>query len=164
MRQKRFMNSHEVRALRSGTIATATLYPTSSLVDASNQERMVFVIHVVTSDVTTAQFKLRQATDASGTGVKDVAFTDANNVTYTAQSTAQSGATLTGKTVVLELDPDQLDFNNGFRYVGVVATLTGGTGTTGLIALVSHEPFKQPITQGSTVQEVVHFDSSVGAP
>jgi hypothetical protein len=89
-------------------------------------------------------FKLVQATTAGGAGVKDVP---------DAAVTALAG-TDDNKQVHIEIDPYQLDTNNGYRYVAAVPDVSGGTGTTGTITLKANMK-SRPVALHADVKEYV---------
>jgi hypothetical protein len=70
----------------------------------------------------TLDAKLQQATDASGTGAKDVAGKAISQLTQAGSGSA--------KQAIINLRPEDLDVNNGYAYVrlsvtvGVAASLT----------------------------------------
>lgn len=97
-----------------GTLATGW-FSTAGLTWVSG----IFVMGV--GDGTTA-VKFQQATDSSGTGVKDC--------TSALASTAAFGATDDGKTFTLEGIVEQcVDVAGSFTFIRALATVTGGTGT-----------------------------------
>jgi hypothetical protein len=63
----------------------------------------------------TVDAKLQQATDAAGTGAKDIT---GKAITQLAQ--AANGAS---RQALINLRPDEVDTNNGFTYVRVVITV-----------------------------------------
>lgn len=96
------------------------------------------------TDQTAIDLKLVQATDSSGTGVKDIP----------AAAITTLGATSDNKQASIEIDPYQLDFNNGFRYAAAVLALSGGTATTGVL-LLRTVPKSRPVTAHADVVEQV---------
>lgn len=79
----------------------------------------VFAIVIVGATDTTVDVKIRQATDSSGTGVKDV----------TGAAVTQITATDDDKFVTIEVAPSKFDQDNGFDHA--VLSVTAGDGTTG---------------------------------
>lgn len=75
----------------------------------------------------TIDFKFVQATDASGTGVKDVTGKAITQIT-------QAGTDQSDTQAVINLRAEDLDVDNGFRYAAVV--LTTGAATSDSAALV----------------------------
>lgn len=103
------------------------LYPSADLgstitpatyIDMSQFDRAAFVLVWGVEDRTTMTIQCLQATAAAGTGSK--AFT--TNIINTTPS-----ATDDNKWCVLEFGADQLDLANGFRFVAVQPTASGGT-------------------------------------
>lgn len=93
----------------------------------------------------TINMKLVQATDASGTGKKDVP---------DAAITALTG-TDDNKQASIEIDPYQLDINNGFRYVAAEPAVSGGTGTTGCLLLKAVAKSKPVATHTDVLEQVL---------
>jgi hypothetical protein len=81
----------------------------------------------------TATFKWRQATDAVGTGAKDVAGAPGS---ATKAPAANSSA-------VIDLDPQALDLAGGFRFIAPRVDVVGGTGTLVGAAAVACDPHYQ---------------------
>jgi hypothetical protein len=67
--------------------------------------------------------KLEQATSAAGAGAKDLT-TSGAGLDYDTNNPVDA----TGDTVVLEANADQLDVDNGYRFVRVLCAETGNTG------------------------------------
>ncbi len=122
------------------TIATGTL--PASYIDVSNFERFVINIAYGASDgVFDAQ--VVQATAAAGTGSKNI----------TGAAITQLSATDDNKQVTIEVQTDQLDIANGFRYVAVTFTAAGTT--TGYAELLGFSPRHVPVTQPAAYAEAV---------
>ena len=88
--------------------------------------------------------KLVQATSAAGAGVKDVPDAAITPIAATSDNKQES----------IEIDPYQLDHNNGFVYVAAVIELTGGTETIGHL-LYTATPKKRPVTAHADILEQV---------
>ena len=90
----------------------------------------------------TVDAKIEQATDASGTGVKDVS------------GKAITQITTSDKQAIINLSADDLDSNNGFLYARV--TVTVGTADSDVAAMaLGFDARYQPGSQVSSVLEVV---------
>lgn len=72
--------------------------------------------------------KLQQATSAAGAGVKDLT-TSGAGATNQYDSTNNPLGVVSGDFAILEARGEDLDVNNGFRYVRMFAAATGNTGT-----------------------------------
>jgi hypothetical protein len=77
-----------------------------------------------------ATFKVRQATDSSGTGAKDVA---------NAPGSATRAPTA-GQGLVVDVDPQALDLANSFFFIAVRVDNVGGTGALVAGALIATDP------------------------
>lgn len=89
--------------------------------------------------------KLRQATDASGTGAKDIT---GASITQLTQAGSDSN-----KVVVLSVLAENLDVDNGFTHVGLVAT--PATAATEFAAIVfGVRPRHRPVAT-TAIEEVV---------
>jgi len=132
-----------VQLLDPQTLNNAT--STSAYQDVSDAERVVFVLELGATD-TTVDAKLVQATDASGTGAKDI----------TGAAITQLAATDDNKQAMIEVQTNRLDINNGYRYVA--AQVTVGAGTTGATlagALYLVNTGDRPVTQPASVAQTV---------
>lgn len=94
---------------------------TTGWVDASKFHMFMAVIQAGDLGISaTLDAKLQQASDASGTGAKDVT------------SAAITQLTVANKQAIIDLDPSKLDTNNGFNHIrlsmtiGVAASDAGG--------------------------------------
>lgn len=96
----------------------------------------------------TLDAKLRQATDSSGTGVKDIT---GKAITQLTQAGSDSD-----KQAIITLLADQLDVAGGFRYVALSMTVATATSDCGAIIL-GMNPSYGPATDLdlATVDEVV---------
>ena len=116
---------------------------TTAYIDMADVHSAKFFLALGATDQTT-DMKLVQATSSGGAGVKDI--TDA--------AITQLSATNDNKQASIEVDPYQLDMNNGFRYVAAVLDLEGGTGTTGYLE-VQTVPKSRPVTAHADILEQV---------
>lgn len=122
-----------------GTISDGT----TAYIDMADKHTAEFFLSLGATDQTT-DMKLVQATSAAGAGVKDI----------TGAVITQLSATNDNKQASIEIDPYQLDFNNGFRYVAAVIDVTGGSATTGCL-LVTAVPKSRPVTAHADILEQV---------
>lgn len=111
----------------------------SAWFSVQNARRLFALLNLGVTD-TTVDAKIQQATDSSGTGVKDV----------TGAAITQFSATDDGKAASIDLETDRLDHNNGFYYVRLLITI--GNGATGanvaaeILMTARHLPVTQPAT------------------
>ena len=90
------------------------------------QNKWAKVIASLGAGTGTLAVKLEQATDSSGTGVKDLA---------TAASLSASALANTTETA-LDIDlPDTIDLVNSFAFIRLNVTMTGGSGTLAGVTL-----------------------------
>jgi hypothetical protein len=96
----------------------------------------------------TIDAKLQQASDSSGTGVKDI----------TGKSITQLAATDDNKQAVISVDVSELDLANDFTHVRCVVTPTGGTTNFGGVAMLGGDARFSPVDSHdlSTVAEIVN--------
>lgn len=93
----------------------------------------------------TVDAKLRQATDASGTGAKDIT---GKALTQIVKATGD------GKQASIEMRPDDMDTNGGFTHVALSVTV--GTAASLLSArLIGANPRYLPPVNAATVVQVV---------
>jgi len=119
-------------------------YPASgSYIDVSNFERCAFLIGAGALD-SELTFKVRQATANNGT-LKDL--TDAVVVVP---------ADGDDKWYMVEFQVDQLDTDNGYRFVTLSATGAAGTNDYAAIFFFGLNPGMRPVTQGADKGEVVY--------
>lgn len=86
---------------------------TSDWADAGKFEAMLAVVSVGAIAATqTLDAKLQQATDASGTGAKDIS----------GKAITQLGGSDDDKQAVINVRASELDMDNGYRYVALVMT------------------------------------------
>lgn len=74
--------------------------------------------------------KLQQATDSSGTGIKDLT-TSASGGNYDTDTPVDAD----GNQVILEVSAEDLDVDNGFNHVRVYLAETGNTGVDNVSAV-----------------------------
>lgn len=85
----------------------------SAYVSVANFHKIVAYIQTGAISATgTFDAKLQQATDASGTGVKDI----------TGKAITQLADTADNKQAIINLDPAELDLANGFTFVRLTCT------------------------------------------
>jgi hypothetical protein len=101
---------------------------TSDYGDAAKFEQLMAVIMAGTLGTNaTIDAKLVQATDASGTGVKDI--------TGKAITQLTEAGTDSDKQAIIQVRADELDVAGGFRYVAIVMTTAVATSDSGAILL-----------------------------
>jgi len=94
----------------------------------------------------TVDVKVQQATDSSGTGVKDVSGSSITQLT--------KAGTDDGKVVVINLRADRLDINNSFKYFRV--SLTDATAASLItVDVYGVGAYNAPGTPATIVDEVV---------
>lgn len=116
---------------------------TTPYFDMANVHTAEWLLAIGATDQT-INMKLVQATSAAGADVKDVP-----NAAIT-----ELAGTDDNKQASIEIDPYQLDINNGFRYVAAVTAVSGGTGTTGSLLLKALMKSK-PVAKHTDVAEQV---------
>lgn len=96
----------------------------------------------------TLDAKLEQASDSSGTGVKDVT---GKSITQLTQAGTDSN-----KQTVINLRPNELDVNNGFEYVRLTLTVaTAASLVSGLLCGVEPRNGTVSALDTTTVDEIV---------
>ena len=121
-------------------VATSTL--PASYIDISNFERFQFKLAMGATDGV-LDVQVKQATAAAGTGTKVI----------TGAAITQLSATDDNKQVLIEVQSNQLDINNGFRYVAITITAAG---TTTLYAeFRGLNPKSAPVTQPAAFTQQV---------
>jgi len=96
---------------------------TSNWANIENWQAVVAVLAAGTlGTAATVDFKLQQATDASGTGAKDITGASITQLT-------QAG-TDSYKQAIINLNPEKLDVANGFTFVAMVLTVATATSDT----------------------------------
>lgn len=94
----------------------------------------------------TLDAKLQQATDASGTGVKDI--------TGKAITQLTEAGTDSDKQAIINCHSDELDVNNGFSHVRLSMTVATASSDSGAVVLGHHARY-QPATDIASVAEVI---------
>lgn len=106
---------------------TAAAY-TSDYVDMQDFQQVMAVLQVGTMATnSTVDFKLVQATDSSGTGVKDISGKAATQLTEAGSDS--------DKQVILQARGDELDVAGGFRYVAAIMTVATAASDAGAVLL-----------------------------
>lgn len=116
--------------------------------DVSEFERFAFLRGVGSSDDTSCLMQVKQATSAAGAGSKDV-----TGAVSTSATAIGSGAN--NKWAIIEVETAKLDSNNGFRYVAVAKTATGGAATASTIWFFGWRATTMPVTQPASKGEIV---------
>lgn len=99
--------------------------------DGRGATRATYLLVVGTLSAEEVDFKLRQATDSSGTGAKDVIDWEGNVVKITQITTSTDFCVKT-----VEISAGALDLNNGYKYIqGVVTVDNSGTENYTLLLL-----------------------------
>jgi len=122
----------------------------SDYVSLAEFERLMAVLEI--GDIVstgTVDAKLRQATDASGTGVKDITGKSCTQLT-------QAGSD-SNKQVVFNMRADELDVANGFTHVALSVTF-GTAGCDASALLLGFNPKNYPASDNdiSSVDEIVN--------
>jgi len=121
----------------------------SDYVDAADFESIMGIVMVGTLGTSaTVDAKLRQATDSSGTGVKDI--------TGAAITQLTEAGTDSDKQAIIELRPDDLDLDGGFQFVSLSITVAVATSDVAGIVLGVH-PRTGPASDNdlASVDEIV---------
>lgn len=108
----------------------------ASYIDVSDFERFVFEIELGNNDGT-LDAQVVQATDAAGTGSKNVA----------GAVITQLGATDDNKQVSIEVQTAHLDINNDFHFVAITLTEAGSTAQLLSCVFKGVNPGIAPVTQ-----------------
>lgn len=122
---------------------------TTAYVDASKFEQIMAIVMAGTlGSSATLDAKLVQATDSSGTGVKDIS---GKAITQLTQAGTDSD-----KQAIIQVRADELDVAGGFRYVALVHTVGTATSDSGAVVL-GLNPTYGPASDYdlSTVDEIV---------
>jgi len=97
----------------------------------------------------TVDAKFVQAKDGSGTGAKDITGTSITQMT--------KGGTDDNKQVAINLRPEDLDFNNGFRYVRLSITVaTAASLISALVLGLDARYGAANMSDATTVDEIVN--------
>lgn len=112
------------------------------------QHMMAIVLNGTMGSSGTLDFKLQQAQDASGTGVKDI--------TGAAITQLTDAGSDSDKQAIINLRQDDLDIANDFTHVRMVLTTATATGDSAAI-LLGVNPVTAPASDydDSTVDEIV---------
>lgn len=130
------------QALAPTTDLGSTIVP-ATYIDVTQFERFGFIVFMGTSNRTTATIQVVQATAAAGTGSK--------NVSGAVNSTTPT----TGQWAVVECSADQLDINNGFRYVAVQPAVAGGTAGAASVLFYGMRPRTESVTPDTNLAQIV---------
>ena len=122
----------------------------STYIDVSGYERFAFLVLVGGTDDTAVTMQVVQATAAAGTGKK--------NVTGAAITGTVLAGTNDNKWALVEVQQNQLDINNSFRYVAVDYAATGGSATASAIVFLAWRGQATPVTQGADKAEIAYVD------
>jgi hypothetical protein len=138
MRPDSFSMDNDIyfKQLNVETVLAAGAYPASgSYIDVSPYERFGFLVFIGTSG-SACTATMQQATSGSGT-LKDIT-----------GGSATIAAADDNKDLIFECQQNELDINNGYRYVCL--TLAGNcTGTYAAIVFYGIMPTRVPVTQGA---------------
>jgi|SRR5579859_8020140 len=121
-----------------------TIQPSGAYIDVSPFDAFGFLVMVGVCDRTTATIQIVQATAAAGTGSKNL--TGAVNVTL---------PTSNSKAALVESRTEALDLNNGFRYVAIQPTFSGGTTDTGTILFFAWRARALAVTQPAAITSII---------
>lgn len=110
---------------------------------------MAILMTGVMASTATLDAKLQQATDSGGTGAKDV--------TGTAITQLTEAGTHSNKQVVINCRQEDLDFNNGFRFVRLSVTAATAASLMSAIVLGLHPRYGAAnASDAATVDEIVN--------
>lgn len=119
-------------------VLAAGSYPASgSYIDVSKFQKFAFLVELGTT-AHAQDWKVQQATANNGT-LKDVATAAA----------ISSAADSDGKWFLIEVDSNELDINNAYKFV-TLTNANGGTGDYAQITFLGLAPYHQPVTQHSS--------------
>ena len=128
---------------------TAAAY-SSDYVDMAKFESIMAVALVGTLGASaTAAFKLQQATDSSGTGVKDITGKAITTITQASPDGSDGQA-------IINCRAEDLDMDNSFRYVKAVLTIATATSDAGAV-IIGLNPKNGPASDNdlASVAEIV---------
>jgi hypothetical protein len=128
------------------TVASTVL---SAYIPVKNFHSFMAVIMAGTLGTSaTLDAKVRQATDASGTGVKDITGKEITQLT-------QAG-TDSDKQAIINVLPEELDVDGGFDHICISLTVAVATSDVGAV-LLGFNPRRAPASDNdvSTVDEIV---------
>lgn len=116
-------------------------YPADgSYIDVSRFERFAFTIMAGALD-----------SEIVAQVYQDTGATETADVKVVTGATKTIGATGDDKTYIIEVETNQLDMNNDFRYVTLKLTGAAGSNDYGAILFEGINPDEVPVTQPSTV-------------
>lgn len=118
---------------------------TSSWVDAAAAHELLAVLAIGNMATETVDFKIEQATDSSGTAVKDLAASTQLAASAAANDNAQ---------LLIDVKAETIDTANGFRYVRLRAVTGGATGGP-MCGLLWARTRYRPSTHAASVLETV---------
>lgn len=121
-----------------------TIQPSGAYIDVTTYDNFAFLVVTGVSDRTTATIQIVQATSAAGAGSKNL--TGAVNTTL---------PTSNSKAAIVESRTEALDINNGFRYVAVQPTFSGGTGDVGTIIFFAWRARAEAVTQPAAITSII---------
>lgn len=122
----------------------STIVP-ATYIDAQPFEEFAFILVVGATDRTTTTIQVLQATSAAGAGSKNVA--GAVNTTF--------AATDDNKWAAVQVQNEQLDKANGFRYVAVQPATAGGAADLACVLFVGIGAKNKPVTQTDMFTDVM---------
>jgi hypothetical protein len=118
---------------------------TTGWVNTGNSERILALVQTgVLGTSATVDAKIQQASDASGTGAKDVT---GKAITQIVKATGDN------RSAMINLRPEELDTNNGYEYIRVSLTVGTAASQVGL-NLLGAVAKDAPVSQ-SLVAEIV---------
>jgi len=115
MANERTFHQHFKRTRVAAPGALSTAIAPASYIDMQGHARILFLIDLGTLSSGSFQAQVVQATDAAGTGSKNVS-----------GATLPAAITASNKWATIEVPVSALDINNGFRFVSLSMTI-GGT-------------------------------------
>ena len=96
---------------------SATTVTSAAWFDISPFNQAALIAAVGNTDHTSLTFKLTQATSSAGAGSKDIP----------GKASVALAAADDNSQIIINVRPDELDTNNGFKFVGISVTGAGGT-------------------------------------
>ena len=119
---------------------------TSAYADMSNYDQVMAIVQTGTlGTAATVDMKLVQATDSSGTGVKDIT---GKAITQLVKATNDDDQ------AIINCRADELDTANGFNHIAIVHTVGTATSDSGAILLGSCARY-EPATDLASVVEII---------
>jgi hypothetical protein len=133
-------------ALNPASVAAGTV--TTGWVDASKCEEILAVISTGALGANgTVDAKMQQATSAAGAGAKDIANKAIAQLT-------QAGSDKSNKQVLIDLQAQELDVQNGFQFVRLSVTTATAASQLSAVLLGSMSRFGPP-DQATSVSQTV---------